>query len=192
MKSLGKVLKVVPGFTNYKVDELGNIYSFISNKNGRVLKMSNSQGYLKTRMKDDNGLWKNRKSHSIVMLAFYGFEYNNNKNLVIDHINGDKTDNRLLNLQIISQRLNSTKDKKRDLPVGVSYCKTSRKYQINFYSRNFEKSGSVKLARVNNIREAKAIYEAAVELENAYVNNKQFRVIVLDRAILNMKRNKNK
>jgi len=39
---------------------------------------------------------------------------------VVDHINNDCTDDRVENLQIISQRWNTTKDvKPRDLPTGV-------------------------------------------------------------------------
>jgi len=36
----------------------------------------------------------------------------NGLNLVVDHVNNIKTDNRLGNLQVVSQRYNSTKNKK--------------------------------------------------------------------------------
>ena len=43
-------------------------------------------------------------------MAFLNHKPNGNK-LVVDHINNVKTDNRLSNLQIITQRKNTSKDR---------------------------------------------------------------------------------
>lgn len=57
------------------------------------------------------------------------------KGLVVDHINGDRLDNRKCNLRCVSQQLNclnrekhSWKHPKYSLPSGVTYDKTRDKY----------------------------------------------------------------
>ena len=60
--------------------------------------------------------------------------------LVVDHINGNKEDNRISNLRVLSrQENNRNKKSKTGLLRGVHYCKRSRKWvsKINF-SKNFE------------------------------------------------------
>lgn len=49
--------------------------------------------------------------HCLVALAFLDYKLGNRK-IVVDHINNIKTDNRLENLQIITNRENSSKDSK--------------------------------------------------------------------------------
>lgn len=59
--------------------------------------------------------------HRLMYWAFYGI-LSDRKN-VVDHINNIKTDNRLENLQLITQRENASKDKKSNTGVtGVHYC----------------------------------------------------------------------
>ena len=60
-------------------------------------------------------LWKNGKGknflvHQLMAMAFLNHKPNGHK-IIIDHINNDSTDNRLENLQIITQRENVSKDK---------------------------------------------------------------------------------
>jgi hypothetical protein len=53
----------------------------------------------------------------------------NRRSLVVDHINNIKTDNRLENLQIVSQRHNTSKDKKGTSKyTGVSRCNRGKKW----------------------------------------------------------------
>lgn len=73
--------------------------------------------------------------HSIVAKTFIGGETNRFR--VVDHINNIRTDNRLENLQIISQRENVCKDKFRRTTLskyaGVSYKKKTDLYVSNIH-----------------------------------------------------------
>ena len=52
-----------------------------------------------------------------------------NKEFVVDHINNIKLDNRLENLQLITQRENSSKDRKgTSVYRGVSWAKQNKKW----------------------------------------------------------------
>lgn len=83
-------------------------------------------------------LWKDRrphtsKVHKLVAIAFLG-HYPCGQGTVLDHINGDKLDNRLTNLQMVTSRQNSTicfrkgRDTLTSKYVGVSWDKRSRKW----------------------------------------------------------------
>ena len=45
--------------------------------------------------------------HQLVGAAFLGYDRKNDENLVIDHLNGIKHDNRLENLEVVSRSENS-------------------------------------------------------------------------------------
>lgn len=85
-------------------------------------------GYLYISLHNNNKI----KIYSVQQLIINTFSNHNNKNnLVIDHVNNIKTDNRLVNLQLITQRENCSKDKKNGSSkyVGVSWHKKSKKWE---------------------------------------------------------------
>jgi hypothetical protein len=47
------------------------------------------------------------KVHQLVGLVFLGYDRKNKDNLVLDHVNGIKTDNRLENLEIVTKKENA-------------------------------------------------------------------------------------
>ncbi|HHX60707.1 MAG TPA: hypothetical protein GX707_08340 [Epulopiscium sp.] len=100
---------------------------------GRVIKGSlNKDGYRQTTLRGD-GIGRNFTFSQIVAMTFLEHEPDGHK-LVVDHINGDKSDDRVENLRIVTNRENCTicfkSDKKRHSSayIGVSWDKTSLKW----------------------------------------------------------------
>jgi hypothetical protein len=89
-------VKVVPGYENYECDIFGNVYSLNYGRTGerRKLKLdTNINGYLVLK------LFKNKKRvhfavHRLIMLTFCGAS-----DLQVNHIDGNKKNNNLLNLE---------------------------------------------------------------------------------------------
>lgn len=134
-----EVWKDIPDYEGlYQVSDLGNVKSLariciggngaINNKKERILKASvNSRGYLYVILYK-NGKTKINTIHRIVWETF-----NNPTNLYIDHvIEGNKLDNRLCNLQAITQRENLSKSfltkRKTSQYTGVSWSKVGKKW----------------------------------------------------------------
>jgi hypothetical protein len=80
--------------------------------------------------------------HQLVATTFLGHKPDGTNKIVVDHINNDSLDNRVENLQLISNRKNCSKDKKGGTSkyVGVHFCKKVEKWvaviQINGKSKN--------------------------------------------------------
>jgi hypothetical protein len=124
-----EVWKDVIGYEGlYQVSNLGNLKSFW-NKTERILKQSvNGKGYVKvTLYKSDSK--KQTTIHQLVAVAFLNHNPNGMR-LVIDHINDNKTDNRLENLQVVTQRFNvsKTQDGYSSKYIGVYWSKTLNKW----------------------------------------------------------------
>lgn len=67
--------------------------------------------------------------HVLVAEAFLNHNRNNSENIIVDHKNNIKTDNNLINLQLISQRKNTSKDKKNTSSKYTGVCfRKSRGY----------------------------------------------------------------
>jgi len=109
-----EVWKDVIGYEGlYQVSNLGNLKSFW-NKTERILRPTkNGRGYMKVILyKSDTK--KQITVHQLVSIAFLNHVPNGNK-LVIDHINDNKTDNRLDNLQVVTQSFNLKKRNKKQI-----------------------------------------------------------------------------
>ena len=81
-------------------------------------------GYLHVRLVKDRH-YVLYKVHQLVGAAFLGYDRKNNENLVIDHLNGVKHDNRLENLEVVSRSENSKRFWNSD--KGKDVRKTMRK-----------------------------------------------------------------
>jgi hypothetical protein len=100
---------VIPGFSRYSIDMEGNVRILKGrNKVGQYLKpRTNEHGYLRILLRDDDNLEKTRLVHRLVMLTFFPRE--DSAELVVMHLNDNKTDNNILNL-----KWGTTKDNIRD------------------------------------------------------------------------------
>jgi hypothetical protein len=104
-----EVWKDIPGYEGlYQVSDLGSIktFNYLGHGKEKVIKSSlGSNGY------NNIVLYKNgkRKLFLIHRLVYQSFKGELMKGLVIDHINGIKTQNNLDNLQQISARENIAK-----------------------------------------------------------------------------------
>ena len=95
-----EIWKVVPSFEDYHVSNLGRVKSF-KLKESKVLRpFINRCGYHTVGLKK-NCSRKTMMVHRLVMLAFVG-----PSRLTVDHLNMDKLDNRLENLEYVSLREN--------------------------------------------------------------------------------------
>jgi hypothetical protein len=67
--------------------------------------------------------------HQLIASTFLNYKFNG-FNSVVNHIDGNKLNNNLCNLEVITHRENLSKErtKKSGLPVGVSFSKQYKKY----------------------------------------------------------------
>jgi len=134
-----EIFKDVPGYEGkYQVSNIGRVKSLERwRDNGyggylhkeRILKARlDKKGYLQVH------LYKNyRKAfyiQSLMAMSFLGHSLNGTNKIVIDHINNIKTDNRIENLQLITNRENTSKDKNgcSSIYTGVYWKKETSKW----------------------------------------------------------------
>lgn len=162
-----KDIKGYEGF--YQVSDLGRVKSlrrWIENKgNGgyfldsKLLKISLSKGYPSVYLNKE-GIGKRFRVHQLVAVAFLnhkpcGYE------LVVDHIDNDRLNNKIENLQIITNRDNCSKDRKgySSKYVGVYYNKEG----INHWRSTISVGGSIiSLGSFNTEERASIAYQFAL------------------------------
>jgi hypothetical protein len=164
-----EIWKDIPGYEGlYEVSNIGRIKS-LNNKNNRWGKERIMNPNLYNRGYYIIGLTKDkiRKKilvHQLVAIAFLGHKINR-YNLIIDHINNIKTDNRVENLQIVSPRLNVTKDKNRRSNYrGIYFNKEKQKWQAQIHVNNKH----LYLGRFNTEKEASLAYEEKLNKINKH------------------------
>lgn len=124
-----EIWKDVPTYEGeYQVSNYGNVRSIRFNK-CRYLKITiNTNGYYIASISKDSKS-KTYKVHQLVAMAFLGHNPCG-MDLVVDHKNDDKLDNRVENLQIVTQRFNAykTQGKHSSKYKGVSWHKQAHKW----------------------------------------------------------------
>tara|TARA_R110002126_G_scaffold55782_1_gene149507 strand:- start:470 stop:976 length:507 start_codon:yes stop_codon:yes gene_type:complete len=128
----------VKGYEDYEISNLGRVKSLArivtTVRGSRVYKEKilkpglGSNGYLVVVL-SKGGKSKTKVVHQLVAESFLNHKPCGLK-LVVDHINNVKTDNRLENLQIITNRENSSKDRKGGTSkyIGVTWFKRDKKW----------------------------------------------------------------
>lgn len=162
-----EIFKSIPGYKGlYQISNFGNIKSLgkFKGKKEKIIK-----SFLKTTGYYGLTLAKNKKQkshhiHQLMAVTFLKHKPDGNT-LVVDHIDGNKLNNRLDNLQIITNRENSSKDKKNGSSqyVGVSWDKRQRKWRANIFID--QKSRYLGIFR-HEIEAAEAYQKALSELNS--------------------------
>ena len=136
-----EIFKDIPNYEGlYQVSNLGNVKSlsrhylkkgkYDSISKEKILKPSkDGSGYYQLKF-FKNAKFKTMKIHQLVAMAFLNHKPNGHK-IVVDHIDNDQLNNKLQNLQLISQRQNCSKDKKSGSShfIGVSWSKKVKKWR---------------------------------------------------------------
>lgn len=126
-----EIWKDIDGFQGYQVSNLGNIKSIRFGKE-KILKTSSSTGNYRKVKICVNKISYTRMVHKLVAIAFLNHNPDGMR-LVVDHKDNNRLDNCANNLQIITQRHNSSKDQKDNTSnyIGVSWCKRARKWRAS-------------------------------------------------------------
>ena len=134
-----EIYKAIPGYEGlYEVSNMGNVKSIQFNKEKILKPAKDGRGHLQVSLWN-NSKFKRIKVHQLVAMAFLNHTPCGMK-LVVDHINDIKTDNRLDNLQIITQRENvcKTQGSYSSRYKGVTWFKLRNKWlaQIKINNKN--------------------------------------------------------
>jgi hypothetical protein len=149
-----EIWKKIPNFSRYEVSNLGRLRSLDYKRSGkvRVLKPAKSpDGYMKTVLVNDEGKYCSWTVHLFVMLAFVGKKP---EGLEVNHKNGDKTDNRVENLEYVTHKQNvqhsfdngfekplrgednpTSKLTNKDVLEIREYVKNKREQGVRYYGR---------------------------------------------------------
>ena len=153
MKHLGKkdLLEWVKFNFSYRD---GCLYYRWLDKEGRKVGTPDSGGYLTVSMANST-----YKVHRLVYLLHHGHIPK-----IIDHINGNRSDNRIENLRGVDYRLNSlnSRCKKRDLPRGV-YHNTNKSSPNPFRVEGFLYGKKFYLGLFPDVASASEAYEEKIK-----------------------------
>jgi len=125
--------RAVKGYEGlYEVSNFGNIKSLKRKRvlNDKILNPPiNQKGYRLVNL-NKNGLKYKIEVHQLIAIAFLNHIPNGFK-IVVDHIDNNRLNNRLDNLQLINQRENTSKDRKGGTSkhIGVHWVKPSKKWK---------------------------------------------------------------
>jgi hypothetical protein len=108
----------IEGFENYKITKCGKIWSDKTKK------------YLKTQINNGYQTFKSKSLHRLIAIVFIS---NPNNYPIVDHINENKLDNRICNLQWITQKGNINK-----CPINTSHSRKVQQIKDNKVIKTFD------------------------------------------------------
>ena len=149
-----EIWKKLNDYPDYEISNLGNVKS-LKRKNLIILKPSvDGIGYKQVVLSAYNKI-KTIKVHQLVAIAFLNHKIDGHK-IVVNHKNFIKTDNRLVNLELVTQRVNCNKKhlKSSSKYTGVSYDKVNKKW--------------VSRIRINNIVYHLGVFKNELEASEKY------------------------
>jgi hypothetical protein len=150
------IWKPIKGFEDYQISNFGRVKSF-KKVNEKILKPGiDGAGYLSVVL-SKNKKAKTKTIHQLVACAFLGHKICGHT-LVVNHIDFNKLNNNLLNLEIITQRENASKKniKSSSKYTGVFLCKKSNKWDSGI--------------KINGKKEHLGRFNNELDAHNAYQN----------------------
>ena len=124
-----EIWRKIEGFEGYEVSNLGRVKSLKFGKE-RILKSGkDSGGYLIVVLSKDK-IPKCKTIHKLVAMAFLDHIPDGTHKLVVNHIDFNRLNNNINNMEIISQRENTNRKhlKSTSKYTGVSWNKASKKW----------------------------------------------------------------
>ena len=125
-----EVWKDIPTFEGrYQVSNLGNVRSLNYNKTKKVKVLKkgiNTNGRYRVALSKNGKQQGNCKIHQLSAMAFLKHKPCGHK-MVVDHIDNNKENDKLYNLQVITNRENVSKDKKGGTSKYIGVYKYKRK-----------------------------------------------------------------
>jgi len=156
-----EVWKDVPEYEGlYQVSSFGRVKSITryGTKGGFLSQCKDRRGYLLVKLYKNNES-KNYSVHALVAITFLGHIQCGHE-IVVDHINNIKTDNRLINLRLTNNRENCSKDRKGSNNfTGVSWDKSTG----NWVAHIVFKGRQIHLGSFKVEIDAKNAYDKALE-----------------------------
>lgn len=181
MENQEEIWKDIPEYEGlYQVSNFGRVKSFKA-KGGteRILKLSiSNHGYYRTGF-FSNGKTKSVMAHVLVAVTFLGHKQSG-WNVCVDHIDGNKLNNHVSNLRIVSHRYNVStcyrkpNENKTSKYVGVLL----RKSRNNWMARIQIDNKQVILGTFKNEEDAHIARVVADQNIDKYQNNKQFYTLI--------------
>jgi len=146
-----EIWKTIEKYPDYQISNLGNVKSLKFGKEKILKQWIDDLGYCRV------DLIKNEKVHQLVAIAFLNHNPCKYK-LVINHKNFNRQDNRVENLEIVTQRENANRAhiKSSSKYVGVSWHKGSKKWMSRIV--------------INGKRKHLGYFFEEIEASNAYQN----------------------
>ena len=98
-------------------------------KNGRLVGSMNSEGYMVFTFK-----WNQYRLHRVLYCIYHELELADIEGMIIDHINGDRSDNSKGNLRLATHRVNNsnTLAHRNGKLVGATYCKSRERWRARY------------------------------------------------------------
>ena len=115
-KDLDYAWKEIPGFDGrYSISVNGEVHDikrnvFIKPHMSGVKRRNYPQVTLYKKV-DDKTTKHTKRVHSLMATTFLGHNYDGTRKYVVDHIDNDPMNNTLDNLQIVTMKVNNTKDR---------------------------------------------------------------------------------
>jgi hypothetical protein len=120
-----EIWKEIPGYEGlYQVSSLGNVKSLKFKKVLILKQFKNLNNYFMVTLHNKKIHFNPKRIsvHLLVAMTFLNHKPNKTNRIVVDHINNIKEDNKLQNLQLITNRENNSKDKKNKTSIYTGVC----------------------------------------------------------------------